>query len=131
MALKPETAGELRGLVREVLREAMAGKSVPGLAAIETVRIACDAELQAFAVRVAEPATAERVRSGKLKFALAGATAAAPASGPGAPLTGVISEKTIDRLGSSGTLVLAADAVLTPLARDRARKLGLKIERRR
>ena len=133
MALKPETAGELRGLVREVLREAMAGKSVPGLAAIETVRIACDAELQAFAARVAEPATAERVRSGKLKFTLAGAgaTAAAQASGSGAPLTGVISEKTIDRLASAGTLVLAADAVLTPLARDRARKLGLKIERRR
>ena len=108
MALKPETAGELRGLVREVLREAMAGKSVPGLAAIETVRIACDAELQAFAARVAEPATAERVRSGKLKFTLAGTGAApAAASGSGAPLTGVISEKTIDRIASAPVRRLA------------------------
>jgi len=130
MALKPETSGELRGLVREVLREAIAGKSVPGLAAIETVRIACDADLQAFAIRIADPQTAERVRTGKLKFTLAGGGHAAQ-TGAGTPLTGVVSEKTIDRLASVGSLVLAADAVLTPLARDRARKLGMKIERRR
>ncbi|MBM3520550.1 MAG: hypothetical protein FJX63_07255 [Alphaproteobacteria bacterium] len=134
MPLKPELTGELRGLVREVLREAMAGKASPGLGAIEAVRIGCDADLQAFAARVAEPQTAERVRSGKLKFTLAGAgsgAATAAASGSGAPLTGVISEKTIDRIASASTLVIAGDAVLTPLARDRARKLGLKIERRR
>jgi hypothetical protein len=75
-----------------------------------------------------EPVTLERVRAGKLRFTL-GATAS-PASS-GSPLSGVISEKTIDKHAGVGTLVVAADAVLTPLARDRARKLGLKIERRR
>ena len=39
--------------------------------------------------------------------------------------------KTISALAGKGTLVLGPTAVLTPLARDRARKLGLKIERRR
>jgi hypothetical protein len=46
-------------------------------------------------------------------------------------LEGVISEQKISALAAMGTLVLGPTAVLTPLARDRARKLGLKIERRR
>jgi len=48
-----------------------------------------------------------------------------------AALTGVITENKIDHLKGAGRLVLGADAVLTPLARDKARKLGLTIERRR
>jgi hypothetical protein len=46
-------------------------------------------------------------------------------------LTGVITEQKIDHLKDAGRLVLAPGAVLTPLARDKARKLGLAIERRR
>lgn len=127
MTLKPEMSSELRTMVREVLREAMGAKQAPGLAAVEAVRISNDADLQAFINRVFDPAIQERVKSGKLRFSLGGAAG----SSLDAALTGVITEKTIVRHAGSGTLALAADAVLTPLARDKARQLGLKIERRR
>jgi hypothetical protein len=129
MALKPELSSELRTMVREVLREAMAGKVAPALAAVESVKLCCDTDLAAFVARLLDPAMQERVKAGKLRFTLGASPQAAAATG--AILTGVISEKTIDRNASAGTLVLAADAVLTPLARDRARQLKLKIERRR
>jgi hypothetical protein len=116
-------------MVREVLREAMAGKSAAALAAIEPVRITCDNDLAAFVTRLMDPVVQERVKAGKLRFTLGGGPAAVAATG--AVLTGVISEKTIDKHAAGGTLILAADAVLTPLARDRARQLKLKIERRR
>lgn len=126
MVLKPELSGELRHMVREVLREAMAGKTVPGPSAVESIRIASDTELQGFVARLLDPAVQEKLKSGRLRFALAGSTAAA-----GTILSGVVTEKTIDKHAGRDALVLAADAVLTPLARDRASKLGLKIERRR
>src|SRR5689334_11364744 len=127
MALKPELSGELRSMVREVLREAIAGRGAQGLSAVETVRIGSDAELQAFVQSLLDPAVHERVRSGKLRFSLAAAASSAPspvtqasaAVSTGAPLTGVISEKTVERHAGSQTLVIAADAVVTPLARDR------------
>jgi hypothetical protein len=137
MALKPELSGELRTMVREVLREAIAGRGPQGLSAVETVRIASDAELQAFVQRLLDPAVQERVKSGKLRFSLAaGAAQVTAAASPvtssaGTPLTGVISEKTIDRHAGQQTLLIAADAVVTPLARDRARQLKIRIERRR
>jgi hypothetical protein len=134
MTIKPELSGELRNLVRDALREAMAGRTAPGLSTIEAVRIASDTDLQAFVQRLLDPAVQERVRSGKLRFSLAAAAGAA--AGPattaaGAPLNGVVTEKIIERHSSSQTLVLAPEAVLTPLARDRTRQLGMKIERRR
>ena len=118
MTLKPET-GELRGMVRDVLREVMAARS-----GTEAVRIASDADLAAFIARLTQPTTLEAVRAGKLRFTLQGAPAKSGA------LEGVITEKTLDRLAGASTLVLGPGAVLTPLARDKARKLGLKIERR-
>ncbi len=95
----------------------------------ETVRIGSDAELQAFVARLIEPGVIETVRAGKLRFTLA-QTAPVPQA-PGDILEGVITEQRISALAAKGTLILGPTAVLTPLARDRARKLGLKIERRR
>jgi hypothetical protein len=126
MPLKPEISGELRGMVRDLLRETLAQRSPSASSGTETVRIANDSDLAAFAARLIQPATAEAVRSGKLRFALAGGSAAATGA-----LSGVITEQKIDKLAGSGTLVLDVGAVLTPLARDKARRLGLKIERRR
>lgn len=126
--MKPETSQELRGLVREVLKEAMANRAV-SKQSVETVRIGSDAELQAFIARISSPGVIESVRAGKLRFTL-GQTASAPTS-PGYILEGVISEQKISALGAKSTVILGPTAVLTPLARDRARKLGLKIERRR
>lgn len=125
MPLKPEISGELRGMVRDLLRETLAQRT-PTSGGTETVRIANDGDLASFAARLIQPATSEAVRSGKLRFTLAGGSA--PATGA---LGGVITEQRIDKFAGSGTLVLDASAVLTPLARDKARRLGLKIERRR
>ena len=126
--MKPETSQELRGLVREVLKEAMANRVAPKHG-VETIRIGSDADLQAFIARISSPGVIESVRAGKLRFTLA-QTAPAPA-GQGDIMEGVISEQKISALVEKGTLILGPTAVLTPLARDRARKLGLKIERRR
>ena len=128
MALKPETAGELRGMVREVLREVLAKKAPPDTGGAEAVRIGNDSELAAFVQRLMDPVTLEAVRAGKLCFTLQGSPVATAA---GSALQGVITEQKIEKLAGSGTLLLASDAVLTPLARDKARRLGLTIERRR
>jgi hypothetical protein len=128
--MKPETSQELRGLVREVLKEAMANRTPAQPAqGAENVRIGSEAELQAFVSRLARPGVIESVRSGKLRFTL-GQASPAPAATSNV-LEGVVSEQKISALAAKGTLVLGPTAVLTPLARDRARKLGLKIERRR
>jgi hypothetical protein len=139
MGLKPELSGELRSMVRDVLREVMAARGPQGpatSATTEQVRVASDSDLAAFVARITEPAVAERIRSGRLRFTLGNISSAAPqpAATPqplAAPLTGVITEQKIAGLAAGGTLVLAPGAVLTPLARDRARRLGLRIERRR
>jgi len=132
---------ELRAMVREVLREALAkgGKpKAPLPTRSEAVRIASDADLAAFVQRLAammdDPAKLAALRSGSLRFTLACAPATpAAVSAPvaGTMMTGTITEAKVARLKGAGTLVLAPDAVITPLARDRARALGLKIERRR
>ena len=117
--------------MREVLREALAARA--GQAhGTESVRIGSDAELQAFISRLAGPGIIDAVRAGRLRFTLERAAAAsAPAAPAGADiLEGVVSEQRIAALAGTGTLRLGATAVLTPLARDKARKLGLKFERR-
>ena len=127
MPLKAETSSERRGMVRDLLREALANRSLsPG--SVEAVRIGNDGDLAGFVARLLQPATLDAVRSGKLRFTLQGGTLPITAS---TALEGVITEQKLDRFAAASTLVLAAGAVLTPLARDKARRLGLKIERRR
>lgn len=126
-------ANDLRAMVREVLREALAGRSATQAAgAPQPVRIATDADLQAFVARLAAPGVIDQVRSGSLKFTLSAGTGsqAAPAQRPAAvTLTGVVSERALKTL-AAGTLVrLGPGAVLTPLAREAGRRLGLTFER--
>lgn len=130
MTVKPAMSNELRSMVREVLRDVMANHAAPATAAIEAVRISNDHELAAFVARAIEPATAEKIKSGKLRFTLAGVATQAAAA-PAGMMSGVITEQKIGKLDVGAALVLGPGAVLTPLARDKARKLGLKIERRR
>jgi hypothetical protein len=125
--LKPETADQLRGMVRDLLREVLANRK-PSTGAVETVHIANDGDLAAFVAHIMQTSTLEAVRSGKLRFALQGGTVPAVAGGA---LEGVITERKLDKIARTGTLVLGPGGVLTPLARDKARRLGLKIERRR
>ncbi|MEO6607936.1 MAG: hypothetical protein ABIN69_05660 [Aestuariivirga sp.] len=126
-----ETSQELRGLVREVLRETLAKRVTP-VQGIEAVDLSTEAALQAFVNRLATPGVIEAVRAGKLRFTLSDAKMeSAPISVSGAVIEGVINERRVDSLAGAGKLILGPTAVLTPLARDRARKLGLKIERSR
>ena len=127
MPLKDETSSELRGMVRDLLREALANRS-PSPGSVEAVRIGNDGDLAGFVARLLQPATLDAVRSGKLRFTLQGGTPPITAS---TVLEGVITEQKLDKFAATSTLVLAAGAVLTPLARDKVRRLGLKIERRR
>lgn len=127
MTMKPDMSNELRGLVREVLRDVMANRPS---ASSEAVRITNDHDLATFVSRIIEPATLEKIRSGNLRFTLAGTATASPTTS-GEALSGVITEQKIGKMDAGAVLVLNPGAVLTPLARDKARKLGLKIERRR
>jgi len=141
---------ELRAMVRDLLRETLgkaAGKHSPGTLtqATEAIRISSDADLMAFVQRLIQmlddPRTGQAIRAGSLKFALAGVPATAVTTSHGstpttstssnAVLEGTVTEARVNKLARSGTLVLAPGAVMTPLAKDRARALGLKIERKR
>ena len=132
---------ELRALVRDVLREVLAQRGgVPAAARpiMEPVSLATDAALAAFIKRLIalldDPATGAAVRSGQHRFTLRSAAPRpedAPATAGRAPvLSGAITEAKIDKCAEAGVVRIAPDAVVTPLARDRARALGLKLERK-
>jgi hypothetical protein len=135
---------ELRALVREVIRDVLPN----GLPAIETVNLSTDEDLASFVKRLLDldPGQREELRSGRKRFRLAtvALTPAAPPSpspspgaGPGAsPVRrierGAVTEAMINQAARAGErLVLGRGAVLTPLARDRARASGVQIEKER
>ena len=145
---------EARKLVRELLQEALgngngmpASVPPPPVAAVhrpstwsqpaapgevigspertETVRISSDADLAAFVRTVLD--RADEVRSGRLRFTLGGT-----ATGAFRVAHGAVTERTIKKAAEAGgRLVLGPGAVLTPLAREKARALGIDIERER
>jgi hypothetical protein len=138
---------ELRALVREVI-----GDLLPhGLPGTETVSLSTDEDLAAFVHRLLglDPDQREEVRSGRKRFRLAApdppppagearsarGAPAAPAQGAGAVRRierGAVTERVIDQAARAGErLVLGRGAVLTPLARDRARAAGVEIEKER
>ena len=94
----------------------------------ELVRIESDADLAAFVSTVLDHGDA--IREGRLRFTLGrGATAS---SGVMRVERGAVTERTIKKAAEEGgRLVLGPKAVLTPLARERARALGIDIERER
>ncbi len=149
---------DLRAMVREVLREALGKQARSGGAAAspaasstpsapEQVRIANDADLVAFVRRLValldDPATGAAVRAGRHRFTLAPSKSPAPprpasasgaahgANGATIELDGTVTEAKINKCAGAAAIMLAPDAVITPLGRDRARALGVKIERRR
>jgi hypothetical protein len=91
--------------------------------------------------RLANPRDLVAIRTGRVRFALrrgagpAGATTNHPSQSKVAPVRvvkGAITERAVrDAAADGARLVLARGAVLTPLARDRARALGVEIERER
>lgn len=120
-------------MVRDVLREAIAARAATGTAPVpgpKAVSIVCDADLQAFVARLAAPGMIEAVRAGSVKFTLTAAQAVTrPAPSAHLAMDGVISEQKLLGIAAGTTIALGPDAVLTPLAKDAARRLGLKFER--
>mgnify|MGYP000588372527 FL=1 len=103
----------------------------------DTVRIGSDAELGTFVRNLLQlfenPKTRADLRAGRLTFRLAG-TPRGSGAGPTAHRVerGAVTERHIAELGDSGaTLILGPRAVLTPLARERARALGITISKER
>jgi hypothetical protein len=104
--------------------------------AVETVSLRTDADLDAFVKRLLRlfenPKQRDALRAGRLRFRLAAA------AGPGSVQPahrvdkGAVTEAMVRRAARAGArLVLGRRAVLTPLARDRARAAGVEIERER
>ncbi len=145
---------ELRALVREVIRDVLPG----GLPVTETVNLSTDEDLAAFVKRLLEldPDQREELRTGRKRFRLAVAQAPpaptpnpgpATGAGVGGPMAGrpgagaspvrriergAVTEAMINAAARAGErLVLGRGAVLTPLARDRARASGVQIEKER
>ena len=140
--------GELRALVREVIRDLLPN----GLPVTETVSLSTDEDLAAFVKRLLDldPEQREELRSGRKRFRLA--TAQVPAApiapvpagpvhrteraGESSPVRrierGAVTEAMINQAARQGErLLLGRGAVLTPLARDRARASGVPIEKER
>jgi hypothetical protein len=142
---------ELRALVREVIRDLLPN----GLPVIETVDLSTDEDLAAFVKRLLDldPEQREELRSGRKRFRLATTQAPAAPVAPMAPVPagpvhraeragesspvrrierGAVTEAMINQAARQGErLLLGRDAVLTPLARDRARASGVPIEKER
>jgi hypothetical protein len=113
------------------------GTSVPE-AGVEQVTIRSDADLDAFvrqlARRLENPRDRMAIISGRVRFSLAGGGASqAPGAGPELRIEkGAVTERHVREAADQGArIVLAPRAVLTPMARDRARSLGVEIEKER
>jgi hypothetical protein len=134
--MNAEERDGLRAMVREVIREALAARAgtgatpATGADIVEPVRIASDADLDAFVRRLVrlmrDPAGAARIDAGAHRFTLERGAAVSAVT---APCSGLVNEKAVDALQEGAVLRLAPDAVVTPLARDRARQRRIKFER--
>jgi hypothetical protein len=143
---------ELRSLVREVLADLLpgGGPSVPaapaqdgavftprdGVRDVETVSLRTDAELAAFVTRLLRlfdnPKHRADLQAGRLRFTLAPAGVAGSVRPVHRVEKGAVTEAAVRAAARDGArLVLGRGAVLTPLARDRARAAGVEIEKER
>jgi hypothetical protein len=107
-----------------------------GVRDVETVSLRTDAELAAFVTRLLHlfenPARRADLRSGRLRFRLAPGGAAGAVRPAHRIEKGAVTEAAVRAAAQAGArLVLGRQAVLTPLARDRARAAGVEIEKER
>ena len=144
------TSDQLRAEVRAVLRDVLTPEVLQAAAGaattpVEPVAVGTDADLDALVRRVAalceDPSRRVAMADGRHGFRLAGGTsasnggrsAAAPAhatSGVVRVERGAVTERTVVKAAADGSrLVVGPKAVLTPLARDKARVLGVEIEK--
>jgi hypothetical protein len=121
-----------------------AAPAQPGLAytvrehteSVETVSLRTDADLAAFVRRLLHlfenPKQRDALRSGRLAFRLAAPAVPGSAQPSHRVERGAVTEAMVVCAARAGArLVLGRRAVLTPLARDRARAAGVEITRER
>jgi hypothetical protein len=116
--------------------------------AVQPVLVGSDQELHEFVLRILrlaeDPQRRQDLLAGRLRFTLAPAASAsgngtlAPAGPPAATAVirrvekGAVTERAVIAAAKAGhRLVLGPGAVLTPLARDKARALGVPVEKER
>jgi hypothetical protein len=149
-ALNGLSGEDLRTLVREVLRDVLPATSadVPTGERTGPVSLRTDQDLQAFVRQVAalceDAEVRGQLRDGRRSFHLApdgtGSADGSLATGIPAPVRagpsvtrverGAVTERVVARAAADGArLVLGPRAVVTPLARDKARLLGVRIEK--
>jgi hypothetical protein len=143
-----QTTDALRRMVREVLREVLPRDGAPAdplpspapesLSAgpdVRRVRVRDDRDLADVVTQVLhlaeDPDRVADLRAGRIRFALATGDAPAPsAPGPIEVDRGAVTERLIQRAArEQRPLRIGPRAVVTPLARDRARALGVAIDR--
>ena len=123
-------------------RPPVEGEVVGGVAdgGAELVTLDSDDDLQRFVhallARFENPRERSALRAGRLRFALrrsgAGGAPAGPAAGTVRVDRGAVTERKVEEAAKAGArLVLGPGAVLTPLAREKARARGIEIERER
>ena len=130
----------LRQMVRQVLADVVPQTMAlaPAGSPAEVVNVNTDAELNAFARRIASATQAERdaIVAGTRSFRVAASAVARSVDTSTNPAPhaivrvekGAVTEKHVREAADSGAiLVLGKRAVMTPLARDRARAAGVKI----
>jgi hypothetical protein len=107
---------------------------------VERVDLRSDADLDAFvrslARRLENPRDRMAILSGRLRFSLAATAPAGSAPSSAAQVMriekGAVTERHVREAAEKrARLVLSPRAVLTPMARDRARSLGVEIEKER
>ena len=142
----PELAGlptdELRAAVRAVLRDVLpaAVAATPHTGDSEEITLGSSADLDSFVRRIAalceDPAQRGDLQDGRRRFRLtvAGSPTAHPSPTRSEAVVrvdnGAVTERTVKKAAADGArLVVGPRAVLTPLARDSARSLGVRVER--
>jgi hypothetical protein len=139
---------ELRAAVRAVLHDVLPASVIAPRAtegSAQQVSLSTDADLDAFVRRVAalcdDPGQRSALKDGRRRFTLAGvaphpdgtaqAAATQAATSPVVRVDrGAVTERTVKKAAADGArLVVGPRAVLTPLARDKARSLGVQVER--
>jgi hypothetical protein len=141
------TTEELREAVRAVLREILPAQGKDALAVLggsagaEPVVLRSDSDLQAFVQRLValceDPQERAAIRDGRRRYVLATGDAPdrePPSRDAGSGVVrvdrGAVTERRVNQAAAAGArLVVGPRAVLTPLARDRARALGVVVER--
>ena len=141
---------DARDILRELLAEALAGTNGSGVTpqvpphpvaavhrpstweapagGVERVTIGGDDDLNRFVRDLLTRADRDAILAGRVRFTLGEATAS-PA-GTTRIDRGAVTERAVAAAAKAGgRLVLGPRAVLTPLAREKARALGIEIER--